>query len=282
MENDLYTVISAEWLFANFSRPDIVVLDSSWHMPSADRDPYAEFLDAHIPGSRFLDIDVVCDGDTDLPHMLPSAEEFAAAASLLGVTNRSLVIAYDTVGLFSAARAWWMFRAMGHNNVAVLDGGLPAWKAAGGDIASGPAVSPTATFRARTMGNANVDLAQMREVVEGRRHVILDARPAGRFNGTDPEPRPGLPSGHMPGAVSLPFPTVLTEDGTLKSADDLAEIFRDLDVVSGDGIVTSCGSGVTAAILSLALEHAGITGTALYDGSWTQWASTPGVPIETT
>jgi len=277
-----YTVVPAEWLLENISRPDIVLLDASWHMPAAKRDPYAEFLDAHIPGARFFNVDVICDQDTDLPHMLPSTEEFAAAVSLLGVTNKNLVIVYDTVGLFSAARAWWMFRAMGHENVAVLDGGLPAWKAAGGDITSGPAVSAAATFHAELEASALVTLERMRDVVEGRRHVILDARPGGRFDGTEPEPRPGLPSGHMPGAVSLPFPAVLTADGTLKPSQELTDMFRELEVASGDGIVTSCGSGVTAAILSLALEHAGITGTALYDGSWTQWASTPGVPIETT
>lgn len=290
MSDDPRCLVSVAWLATHLQDDNIVVLDASWHMPAAQRSGRAEFEQAHIPGARFFDIDEVSDQQTDLPHMLPDADGFGAAVGALGISNTTQVVVYDTHGLFSAARVWWMFTAMGHSNVAVLDGGLPAWTAAGHATTSDNANIELVPFKAKLDVAAVTDLEGMQALSRAGTTPILDARPAARFDGTAPEPRPGLPSGHMPGATSLPFTQVVTADGHLKSADELRRLFEDLGVNLDAPIVTSCGSGVTAAILSLALARCGAVQTSLYDGSWTQWATqastqganSPDCPIEIT
>jgi len=274
-------IVSADWLRDHHGAPHMKVLDASWHMPASNRDARAEFEDGHIPGAAYFDIDAVSDPESSLPHMLPSAAAFAHDAGALGIANADHVVVYDTVGLFSAARAWWMFRAFGHERVSVLDGGLPAWTASGGPIDTGPAAPVLATYEASDPSPAVVALQEMQEISTAASHVILDARPAGRFTGADPEPRPGLPSGHMPNAISMPFSSVIADDGRLKAPDELRALLGNAGALSGRPVVTTCGSGVTAAVLSLALARIGVTGSSLYDGSWTEWASTPGCPIET-
>lgn len=279
--DDPRTLVSVQWVRDHISDPNLVLLDASWHMPAAERDPHADYANRHIPGARFFDIDAISDTSSPLPHMLPAAEAFAVSVSTLGISNADQIVIYDTVGLFSAARAWWMFRAMGHDKVAVMDGGLPAWLAAGGATTDAEEQSEHSAYEARLSPRAVTSLSAMQAASDGASHVILDARPAGRFDGSQPEPRPGLPSGHMPNATSLPFSNVVTAEGFLKSPSDLENLFAGLGVGPDKDIITTCGSGVTAAILTLALARIGVEDTSLYDGSWTQWGSTDGCPIET-
>lgn len=280
-QDDPQTLVSVDWVRARLNDTDVKVLDASWHMPAANRDAVAEHAAGHIPGAGFFDIDVVSDASSPLPHMLPTANAFAAAVGTLGISNTDQVVIYDTVGLFSAARVWWMFRTMGHQNVAVLDGGLPAWKAAGGDIDQGISSVKKAAFDAQLAATAVTGLDDMKAASSEGSHIILDARPTGRFDGSQPEPRPGLPSGHMPNATSLPFSSVVTPQGTLKPIEDLKALFSNLAVEDSQKVITTCGSGVTAAILTLALARIGLDNTSLYDGSWTEWASRDDCPIET-
>ncbi|MEO0962477.1 MAG: 3-mercaptopyruvate sulfurtransferase [Pseudomonadota bacterium] len=279
--DDPRTLVSVKWVRDHISDPNLVLLDASWHMPAAERDPQAEYANGHIPGARFFDIDAISDTSSPLPHMLPAAETFASSVSSLGISNTDQIVVYDTVGLFSAARAWWMFRAMGHDKVAVMDGGLPAWLAAGGTTTDAEEQFECSAYEARLSSRAVTSLSAMQAASEGASHVILDARPAGRFDGSQPEPRPGLPSGHMPKATSLPFSNVVTAEGFLMSPPDLENLFAGLGVGPDKDIITTCGSGVTAAILTLALARIGVEDTSLYDGSWTQWGSADGCPIET-
>ncbi len=280
-QDDPQTLVSVGWLLERLNDPDVKVLDASWHMPATNRDAAAEYATGHIPGAGFFDIDVVSDTASTLPHMLPTADAFASAVGSLGISNTDQVVIYDTVGLFSAARAWWMFRTMGHQNVAVLDGGLPAWQAAGGDVSQGVSAVKQAVFEAQLGASAVRGLDDMKAASSSGSHAILDARPTGRFDGSQPEPRPGLPSGHMPNATSLPFSSVVTPEGTLKPAEDLRALFDDLALADDQNVITTCGSGVTAAILTLALARIGVNDTSLYDGSWTEWASSDDCPIET-
>lgn len=279
--DDPRTLVSVDWVRDHISDPHLVLLDASWHMPAAERHPHFEYGKGHIPGARFFDIDAISDTSSPLPHMLPTADAFAASVSGLGISNADQVVIYDTVGMFSAARAWWMFRVMGHENVAVMDGGLPAWLASRGTTTDAKEQFERSTYEARLNTHAVTSLTAMRLASADASHTILDARPAGRFDGSQPEPRPGLPSGHMPNATSLPFSHVVTADGFLKSQIDLQSLFAGLGVDHEKDIITTCGSGVTAAILTLALARIGVEETSLYDGSWTQWGSTDGCPIET-
>lgn len=279
--DDPEILVSVDWVQARITKPGLVMLDASWHMPAAKRDPRAEHAQAHIAEARFFDIDAISDASSSLPHMLPAADGFARSVRDLGVTNADQIVIYDTVGLFSAARAWWMFRAMGHQNVAVMDGGLPAWIASGGETTGREEPVTPSAYTATLNMDAVASLAAMKAASKAASHVILDARPAGRFDGTQPEPRPGLPSGHMPNSISIPFSSVVTANGFLKSSLALSELFQCLGVGEDKKTITTCGSGVTAAILTLALARIGVSETSLYDGSWTEWGSTDGCPIET-
>ena len=276
-------LVSAGWLAARLEQPDLVVFDATKYLPNESRDGRAGFRAAHLPGARFFDIDEVADPDTALPHMVPTPGRFERLMGELGVTNRSTVVFYDQKGLASAARGWWMMGLFGHDDAHVLDGGLPSWQREGRPVEAGEAPAPQRTeFRAdlraarlRGIGDIKADLGTGRE-------ILLDARSAGRFTGTDPEPRPGLPSGHVPGSRNLPFTDLLHPDGTMLAPAALRARFAAAGVDGRRPVVTSCGTGVTAAILTLGLLRAGFDPGALYDGSWTEWAGRPDTPKETT
>ena len=264
------------------SRNDLVVLDGTWHLPTAERDPKAEFEAAHIPGAQFFDIDAVSDSANDLPHMLPDEATFGQAASSLGIWNDSPIVVYDSYGLFSAARVWWSFRVMGHRDVKVLDGGLPAWTAAGNETRSGMEVADVASYTAHVQSRWIAGRDDVLSASNARSTAILDARPAERFAGTAPEPRAGMRAGHMPGATNVFFKSLLTDEGRMKDKESLRATFEGAGFTPGDPAITSCGSGVTAAILTLALAELGQDDIRLYDGSWAEWGADPSLPIETT
>lgn len=276
----LPTVVTTEWLAKELGAPDLRVLDGTWHMPQLRRDARAEFAQGHIPGAAFFDIDAIADPTTTLPHMLPTAEAFAAAVGDLGVGSGDRVVVYDTRGVVSAARVWWTFRVFGHDSVAVLDGGLRAWKAGGRPLETGAPTPPRREFHARRRPELVRDLDAMRRNLATRAEQVLDARSRGRFAGTEPEPRPGLRGGHIPGSLNLPYETLYRPDGTLLPPDGLRAAIEAAGVDLGKPITTSCGSGVTASVVALALHLVGVPRVAVYDGSWTEWASQHDTPVE--
>jgi len=273
-------LVSTDWLAAHLRDADLRVLDGSWHMPQAKRDPRAEFLAAHLPGAVFFDIDAIADHGTALPHMLPTAEAFAEAVGALGVGAGDRVVVYDTRGVVSAARVWWTFRAFGHEAVAVLDGGLPKWKAENRPLESGEPKPARRAFRAIAQPARVRDLSAMRDNVATRREQVLDARSAGRFAATEPEPRAGLRGGHIPGSLNLPSDTLLRPDGTLLSAGELRKRFEAAGVDFTRPVATTCGSGITASVLAFALHLLGHPKVAVYDGSWTEWGGRTDTPVE--
>lgn len=275
-------IISPAWLAERLEAPDIRVLDASWFMPTDPRDGKTLYAERRIPGAIYFDIDVIADRNSDLPHMLPSPEQFASQMRKLGIGDGMRLIVYDNAGLFSAARAWWMLRAMGHEDVFVLDGGFPAWEAAGHDIETDPPLKRGERhFTARLRADLVRDLADMRRLVDGGAGAILDARPAARFRGETPEPRAGLRSGHMPGALSVPASALINEQGELRNADELKTIFAAAGVDTSRAPVCTCGSGVTATVIALALARLGRWDAAIYDGSWTEWGGQADTPVAT-
>jgi thiosulfate/3-mercaptopyruvate sulfurtransferase len=274
-------LVTPEWLARHLERRDVRIVDGSWHMPQLGRDARAEFTEAHIPGAVFFDIDAIANHATSLPHMLPSAREFARAVGALGIGDRDRVIVYDSRGVVSAARVWWTFRAFGHDAVAVLDGGLPRWRAEGRPVESGAPAPRPRKFTARLRRSLVRDLAGMRRNLATRQAQVLDARSRGRFAGTEPEPRAGLRSGHIPGSLNLPYDELYQKDGTLLPPQELEGKFKAAGLDLGKPVVTSCGSGVTASVLALGLYAAGRSDVAVYDGSWTEWAGRADTPIET-
>jgi thiosulfate/3-mercaptopyruvate sulfurtransferase len=270
-------LVSTDWLAAHLS--EVRVVDASWYMPDEKREPAREFLAAHIPGAVFFDIDGIADHATDLPHMMPSPDAFAAAVGALGISDTDPVVVYDGAGIFSAPRVWWALRRMGHGKVQVLDGGLPKWRAEGRALQSGAASPGTATFQARPVAALARDYDAVLAHVQAGDVQILDARSATRFTGLEKEPRAGLKSGHMPGAVNLHWRALLTHDNTLKSDGELRRLFAEKGIDMRAPIVTTCGSGISAAILMLALTKIGAADVALYDGSWADWGGRESAPV---
>ena len=277
----LEPVVTTEWLAEHLGAPDLRVVDGTWHMPQLERNPRVEFEAAHVPGAVFFDIDAIADRSTNLPHMLPGPEQFAAAVGALGIGSGDRVAVYDVRGVVSAARVWWTFRAFGHEAVAVLDGGLRKWRAEGRTVESGAAKPTPRVFSARPRPELVRDLDAMRANIASHATQVLDARSAGRFAGTEPEPRAGLRGGHIPGSRNLPYERLYRPDGTLKSPDELGRAVAASGIDLARPIVTSCGSGVTASVLALALYVLGRRDVAVYDGSWSEWGARSDTPIET-
>lgn len=261
--------------------PDLVIIDASWHMPG-EGDARAEYLAEHVPGALFFDIDEIADTKSSLPHMLPPPEKFSSRMRSMGIGDGSRIVVYDSQGLYSAARVWWTFRVMGAEDVSVLNGGLPKWKREGRPLESGePRTRTPRHFTARRNLDLVRDLSDIKTLLKDRSTEIVDARSAERFAGTVPEPRPGLRSGHIPGARNLPYGRLLNKDGTLKSPREIERLFEGVGVDLGKPVVTSCGSGITASVLALALAEIGHRKTAVYDGSWSEWGADQSLPIET-
>lgn len=276
-------VVETDWLAQHLDAPDLVVLDGSWHLPTAGRDPRAEYMQEHIPGALFFDIDGISDETSPLPHTLPTTAKFASRMKHMGIGDGMRIVVYDSVGMFSAARVWWTFRVMGQEDVAVLNGGLPKWKAEGRPVTSEPpAPRSPRHFTPRFNAGLMRDLEDMKRIVTKRTEQVADARGPGRYSGTEPEPRPGLRSGHMPGARNVHYARLLNPDGTLKPIPALQQVFAEAGIDTAKPVVTTCGSGVTAAILSLALAMIGQPESGLYDGSWSEWGQEHvGTPVET-
>lgn len=269
MIDDPKTLVSTDWLAAHLRNPDLRVIDASWYLPSMGRDARAEYNAAHIPNARFFDIEEISDSRSTLPHMAPPPEKFMSRLRAMGVGDGHQVVIYDGAGMFSAPRVWWTFRLMGKMDVAVLDGGLPKWRAEGRELDDMPPVIRDRHMTTQRQNHLVKDVTQVAHASKLHLAEIIDARPAARFRGDAPEPRAGLRAGHIPNAKNLPYGDLLNPDGTMKSVDALRVAFAGIDLTKP--AITTCGSGVTAAILSLALERLGHSNHALYDGSWAEW-----------
>lgn len=281
MTDDPKTLVSTEWLAERLSMPDLRVIDASWYLPDMNRDGKAEYEKSHIPGARYFDIDEISDTRSALPHMVPPVEKFMSRMRAMGIGDGHQVVVYDGAGLFSAARVWWLFRLMGQMDIAVLDGGFQKWQAEGRPVEDMPPVLRDRHMTVTVQNHMVKDVTQVAAASKLKDWDIVDARSAPRFRGEEPEPREGLRSGHIPGSHNVHYKHLLNDDGTMRPPSELRQIFEASGVDLDKPVITSCGSGVTAAILSLALERIGHRRHALYDGSWSEWGMYPDLKVET-
>lgn len=281
MPDDPKTLVSTDWLADHLKDPDLRIFDASWYLPDMKRDARAEYEAAHIPGARYFDIDDISDQRSALPHTVPPPEKFISRMRAMGVGDGHQVVVYDGAGLFSAARVWWLFRLMGKTDIAVLDGGFGKWKAEGRPVEDMPPLMRDRHITVSRQNHLIRDVTQVAAASKLGDHEIVDARSPGRFRGEEPEPRAGMRSGHIPGSKNVHYRTLLNDDGTMKSPPELKRVFEAAGVELSKPVITSCGSGVTAAILSLALERIGHRDHSLYDGSWSEWGAFDYLTVET-
>lgn len=275
MEKDEPTrLVSTDWLAKHSQDPDLRILDASWYLPGENRNPLEEYSRSHIPGALFFDIDEIADKDTHLPHMVPSQELFATRVRKMGIDNGHQIVVYDTAGIFSSPRVWWLFKLMGHKDIAVLDGGFPKWLEEGREVEDVPPQVNERHYYSRKQAQLVKSRDEVQKASSEGSPQILDARPKTRFMGLLPEPRPGLRSGNIPNSINLPYTNLLNENGTMKEKQDLLEEFKSSGLDLDKPVITSCGSGITASILFLALDMIGHRNISLYDGSWVEWGST--------
>lgn len=279
--DDPKTLVSTEWLAQHLNDPDLRVLDASWYMPAMKRDARADYAAGHIPGARYFDIDDVSDARSDLPHMAPPPEKFMSRLRAMGVGDGHQVVVYDGLGMFSAPRVWWLFKLMGKDDIAVLDGGFAKWQAEGRAVEDMDPIVRDRHMTVRRQAHLVRDVTQVSAAAKLKNTEVIDARSPARFTGAAPEPREGLRAGHIPGSKNVHYQDLLAEDGTLKDNDSLRAVFEGAGVDLSKPAITTCGSGVTAAILSLAMERIGKTDHSLYDGSWAEWGAFAPLPVAT-